>query len=68
MATIRVNGVTQQSGSGLHARRGYPGRKRTRAAALDAAIAEQVGVPFRPAPSRDLVDEDPYDKYAEWED
>lgn len=67
MATIRVNGVTQQSGSGLHARKGAPGRKRTRAAQLDAALIEEVGVAFRLGGEVPVEAEDFYDKYAEWD-
>ena len=61
MATIRVNGATRQSGAGFHARRGEPGRLRTRAAVLDAELTDQVGSPFRgivPDVDADDYDED----------
>ena len=54
MATIKVNGITQQSGAGFHERKGAPGRRRTRAAMRDAAVAEQAGHAFRRVISRDV--------------
>lgn len=47
MATIRENGATRQSGAGFHARKGAPGRRRTRSAAMDSEIADQLGTVFR---------------------
>lgn len=47
MASIRVNGVKHQSGSGAHPTKDNLGRKRTRAAKKDEAIREAIGEPFR---------------------
>ena len=69
MASIRENGAVRQSGSGFHARKGEPGRKRTRAAVVDAEINEQLGQAFRYGQSftNEFDVNDPYDKYAEWD-
>lgn len=79
MAVIKVNGVTRSSGAGFHARKGLPGRRRTRAALLDAAVSEQVGIAFRTGASAftaqetdaasdiDFDADDPYEKYADFD-
>ena len=72
MASIKTNGVKQQSGAGFHARKGEPGRKRTRSAVLDSAVAEQVGVAVRQGTDVNTLsakeEEDPFDKSSDWDD
>lgn len=59
MASIRRNGVTRQSGAGPHARKGEPGRARTRSAVRDAAVTDQLGTPARTnTPVEDLTDDE----------
>lgn len=45
MASLKVNGVKHQSGSGAHPNKTNPPRSRTRSAAKQKAIEAQIGNP-----------------------